>query len=149
MTDHNAFPSIVSGQEATFTKIGPLIKDAPFTRLTEQEVASMRTFLDPNDSEIADDEVFFYMPNTTGPKDIEGDNFTQTPNRNDPNNDYKQPSAAAGKYESQGRRANNVLAIGDRGVLESVHEPEPGARVLWNAVTPSPAGLQLVDVELV
>lgn len=148
MTDHNAFPSVVSGQEATLSKIGPLVKDAAFTRLTEQEVAKMRTFLDPNDAAIVDDEVFFYMPNTTGPKDIEGDNFTGTPSRNDANNNYKQPSAAAGKYESQGRRANNVL-VETNGVLQSTHNPEPGARVLWNAVTPSPAGLQLVDVELV
>ena len=148
MTDHNAFPSVVSGQEATLSKIGPLIKDAAFTRLTEQEVAQMRSFLDPNDAAIEDDEVFFYVPNATGAKDIEGDNFTGTPSRNDANNNYKQPSAAAGKYESQGRRSDNAL-VETNGVLQSVRSAVPGARVLWNAVTPSPAGLQLVDIELV
>lgn len=149
MTDHNAFPSVVSGQEATFTKVGPLIKAAAFTVLLEQEVAQMRTFLDPNDVEIQDNEVFFYMPNTGGAKDIEGDQYTGTPDHLNANNSYKQPSEAAGKYPSMGRRADNVIAQNDeRGIIESVHNVEPGARVMWKNATASPVVVEQVEVEL-
>jgi len=149
MSDHNAFPSVVSGQEATFTKVGPLIKTAAFTSLVEQEVAQMRTFLDPNDPEIQDNEVFFYMPNTGGAKDIEGDLMTGTPQYQDANNDYKQPSAAAGKYPTMARRADNPLKQNDdrSGILEADHVVEK-ATVMWNNATASPTALERVEVEL-
>lgn len=149
MTDHNAFPSVVSGQEATFSKVGPLIKTSAFTSLIEQEVAQMRTFLDPNDAAIEDNEVFFYMPNTGGAKDIEGDQMTGTPDFNNANNDYKQPSEAAGKFGTLGRRAEGSLRQNDaRGIIEHVREVEPGARVMWKNATGSPVALELVEVEL-
>lgn len=147
MTDHNAFPSVTSGQEATLNKVGPLIKDAAFTSLTEFEIAKMRSFLDPNDTDIADDEVFFLMPQTGGAKDIEGDFRTATPSKDDTNNSYKQPSTAAGKFDGARRMATKDL-VEVNGVLTTVTTKVP-VRVVWNAVTPSPAGLQIVEVELV
>lgn len=54
-------------------KTPPLIKTSAFTDLSEQEVAKMRSFRSVADPLIEAGEVFFYMPNSGGAKNIEGD----------------------------------------------------------------------------
>jgi predicted secreted protein len=54
-------------------KTPPLIKMTAFTDLSEQEVAKMRSFRTVSDPLIQPGEVFFYMPNSGGAKNIEGD----------------------------------------------------------------------------
>lgn len=129
MTDANAF---------YLDKTPPLIKMTAFTRLSEQEVSKMRSFLSITDSRIQDGEVFFYCPNTGGARDIEGDFRAY-----DSNKPVSAGATLADGAQARRQKVETLLADGSSRTDFIV-----GHKVMWKNPTVSPAQFVLVQVDL-
>ncbi len=115
-------------------KTPPLIKDDAFTTLTEQDIAKMRSFLSIEDERIQDGEVFFYMPNSGGARNIEGDQFPQLRQISDATT--ASDRADRRKYERQNPDGSTTTVWEDTKI------------VLWYDTSVSPAEFKQVTVDL-
>ena len=129
----------MSGLDNAFytDKTPPLIKTAPFTALSEQEIAKLRSFISITDPRIQDGEVFFYTPNSLN-RDIEGDHRSYESN--------KKVSTGAALATGATARREKVETLQKDGSSTSAFRV--GATIMWNTYNVSPNQFVMVQVDL-
>ena len=118
-------------------KTPPLIKTAAFTKLSEQEIAKMRSFISITDPLIQDGEVFFYTPNSLN-RDIEGDHRSYESNKR-----VSTGAALSAGATARREKVETLLADGSSSSAFRV-----GAKIMWNTYNVSPNQFVLVQVDL-